>query len=274
MKGGICSKYCPLSPRGPSLADLLYRTSFALSVGRKFLSIGRRFRRRFLWTSVALSLSAGGCNYGGNVSGLHYLLDMHDSPALEAQEEDYSNNGERATEALQGMDAVPARTGRGSGLRVPPEGAIPRNYEPYPYEAGDFGAAKALRNILPRSRAVLQRGQQRYNIFCAVCHGYTGLGDGPVTPQVANVPSLMAENIKTWSEGELFHIITMGRGRMLPYAAQISANDRWAIIHYLRLLQQNSAGTAEAAEAAGTTRVVEDAGTAGAAALQEAEAPQ
>ncbi len=198
----------------------------------------------FLTISLALLLLASfglQCNYAGNVSGLHYLLDMHDSPALEAQEEDYSNiDSSSASGPVRGMDSLPAERGRGSGLRVPPQGSVPRNYEPYLYEAGDFAAAKALKNPLSDDRKILQRGKNRFEIFCAVCHGYSGIGDGPVTPQLANVPSLVNASIQSWSDGEIFHIITMGRGRMLPYAAQISVSDRWALIRYLRLLQQNS----------------------------------
>lgn len=180
------------------------------------------------------------CNYKGNVSGIHWFLDMHDNLAVESQEEDYTTLSAVKDGWAKSMDNSESWGGPGSAVRVPPEGSVPRNFEPYPYEATDFaGAAVGLTNPLPRTRAILARGQKEYNTYCAVCHGNTGLGDGPVTPRLSAVPSLMTDKIKGWKDGEIFHIVTMGRARMLPFSAQIPAEDRWAIIHYVRLLQAN-----------------------------------
>ena len=183
------------------------------------------------------------CNFAGDTDGLHWFMGMHDSHAVEAQEEDYTTlNDLKGDDWQYGMSSMPSFGGPGSGMRVPPEGSVPRGQEPYPYAAGEFDAAgRELQNPLPRTREILARGQDRFNIYCAVCHGYTGHGDGPVTPRFANVPSLMSAKIKNWRDGEIFHIITMGRGRMTPYAAQTSVNDRWSMIHYLRVLQQQEA---------------------------------
>ena len=165
---------------------------------------------------------------------------MHDSIAVEAQEEDFTNKlSEKKEGAWQkGMDERPAFGGPGSSARVPPQGSVPRNYEPYLYGPGDFAAAgRELKNPLASTKKVYERGQKQYNTFCAVCHGYTALGDGPVSPRLADVPSLITPKIRSWKDGEFFHIVTMGRGRMLPYSAQIPPQDRWAIIRYIRLLQ-------------------------------------
>ena len=180
------------------------------------------------------------CNYSGNISGLHYFLDMHDSPAVEDQEEDFTTLAQKKGDGWQrGMDQQPAWSGPGASSRVPPEGSVPRNYQPYPYGPADFSlAGRELRNPLPRNTATYKRGQKQYNIYCAACHGYTGRGDGPVTPMLSEVPSLLSKQIRfSWKDGEIYHIITVGRGRMLPYAAQIAEEDRWAIISYIRLLQ-------------------------------------
>ena len=183
------------------------------------------------------------CNYDDNVSGLHYFLDMHDSIAVEAQEEDFTSLSEKKEGNWQhGMDESPAFGGPGSSMRVPPQGTVPRNYEPYPYSAADFAAAgRELKNSLSITKKVYERGQKQYNTFCAVCHGYTGLGDGPVSPRLSEVPSLMSSQVRSWKDGEFYHIITMGRGRMLSYGAQVLPEDRWAIIHYIRLLQAQPA---------------------------------
>lgn len=184
------------------------------------------------------------CNYAGNKSGLHWFLDLHDNLAIEAQEEDPTTlllSYKR--EKMKGADNIEAYTGPGSTMRVPPEGTVPRNYQPYLYATSDFDTpAKELTNPLKPTKQILERGQKQYNTFCAVCHGYQGHGDGPVSPRISNIPALAGSNsnVLNWEDGRFFHIITVGRARMYPYAAQISPEDRWAIIHYIRLLQKNS----------------------------------
>ncbi len=192
-----------------------------------------------LGAAVALT---SGCRYNGNKSGLHWFLDMHDSYAVEAQEEDTTTlNMIKGDSWDHGAGSVPAFGGPGSAMRVPPEGAVPRNQAPYQFEATDFaGAGEALRNPLPTSREVLERGKKEFEIYCAVCHGYTGHGDGPVVNPFPAPPSLVSPGAATrnWKDGSIFHMITMGRGVMKPYAAQVNVADRWAIVNYVRLLQK------------------------------------
>ncbi|MFN3604382.1 MAG: c-type cytochrome [Leptonema sp. (in: bacteria)] len=181
------------------------------------------------------------CNYAGNKSGLHWFLDMYDNLAVEAQEEDlttlllnYENKNMKASDVLE------AHTGPGSTMRVPPEGSIPIHYKPYFYEPSDFDTpAKELKNPLKPTKQILEIGQKQYNIFCAICHGYTGKGDGPLSPRISAIPALAGEksNVLNWEDGRFYHIITVGRARMKSYAAQLSPEERWAIIHYIRLLQ-------------------------------------
>ena len=185
-------------------------------------------------------LSLAGCNYNSNKSGMHWFLDMHDSHAVEAQEEDTTTLLQVKGEGWdKGADSVPAFSGPGSSMRVPPEGSVPRNYIPYSYEATDFEkAGRELTNPLKKTKAVLERGKKQFEIYCAVCHGMTGKGDGNVTPMFPNPPSLINGPASSqWSDGMYFHMITMGRARMKSYAAQVKPADRWAIIHYVRLLQ-------------------------------------
>ena len=184
----------------------------------------------------------GQCNYSGNKSGMHYFLDMHDSPAVESQEEDpstldesYSGNYKKTMGPLESWG------GPGSAARTAPEGTVPRNKTPYLYEAADFDTpAKELTNPLQATKEVLERGRKEFNTYCAVCHGNTGHGDGPVTPRFGDIPALAGpnSNVLGWEDGRFFHMITVGRARMKPYAAQIEEKDRWAIIHYIKLLQK------------------------------------
>ncbi len=201
------------------------------------LSVFSKLASNLILLIVVFFLS---CNYDDNTSGLHYLLDMHDSLAIEAQEEDHTTlNNKKSEDWQEGMNESSAFGGPGSGLRVPPKGTVPRNYTPYLYSVGDSAlAARDLKNPLTKTKEVYARGQKQYNIYCSVCHGFTGLGDGSVTPRLADVPSLVNTKIRNWKDGEIYHIMTMGRGRMLPYSAQVLPQDRWAIIQYIRLLQR------------------------------------
>lgn len=199
-------------------------------------------KKTHIVTLALATLSLASCNYAGNKSGLHWFLDMHDSPAVKARGEDlttldntFDGNNQK------GADTIEAWTGPGAGMRVPPQGTIPRNYQPYLYDVGDFDTpAKELKNPLHATAEVLKAGQRNFDIYCSVCHGKLGHGDGPVTPRFANIPSLAGAKslVLKWEDGRFFHIMTVGRARMKPYAAQISPEDRWAIIHYIRLLQK------------------------------------
>ena len=199
-------------------------------------------KKRHSLALILATLALASCNYAGNKSGLHYFLDMHDNPAVEAQEEDLTTLGDNFDGNFRrGADATEAWTGPGAGLRVPPQGTVPRNYQPYLYDAADFDTpAKELKNPLRPTAEVLKAGQRNFNIYCSVCHGQLGHGDGPVTPRFEQIPALAGSKslILKWEDGRIFHIMTVGRARMKSYAPQISPEDRWAIIHYIRLLQK------------------------------------
>ena len=203
-----------------------------------------------LVTMFALLLTSCGGQF--NLSRMHWFLDMHDSHALESQEEDYTTTADvKGDTWTRGADTVASWAGPGSSMRVPPEGTVPRGYTPYPYSQAQIDQAGAeLRNTLRPTREVLARGQERYNIYCLPCHGNLGKGNGPVVPRYpVAVPSFIQEPGKPrpatldWADGKIYHMITMGRGAMMPYAAQVEPDDRWAIVHYIRLLQKK--GSAE-----------------------------
>lgn len=85
---------------------------------------------------------------------------------------------------------------------------------------------------------VVRRGKERFEIFCSVCHGFTGYGDGMVVRrgfrQAANFHD---ERVRSAPVGHYFDAITNGWGAMPSYASQIPVQDRWAIIAYVRALQ-------------------------------------
>ncbi|NUM88425.1 MAG: cytochrome c [Bdellovibrionales bacterium] len=132
----------------------------------------------------------------------------------------------------------------GSSELVPPEGTLPRGFTRYTIAYAEDADAK-LKNPLPRTAAVLARGKDRYGVFCAVCHGDKGLGDGPVINPYPIPKSLQSDQMMKWGDGHIFHVITRGQGVMPSYARQIPVTDRWAIIHYLRALQRAEHPTEE-----------------------------
>lgn len=87
-------------------------------------------------------------------------------------------------------------------------------------------------------RAVLERGQERYDIFCAPCHGLDGYGQGMIVQRGFSAPpSLHASRLLQQPDGYFFDVITNGFGRMYSYAYRVPPDDRWAIVAYIRALQ-------------------------------------
>jgi mono/diheme cytochrome c family protein len=99
--------------------------------------------------------------------------------------------------------------------------------------------------------ALLARGKERFEINCAICHGYTGAGDGIVkTFGLATVASLQDDQRRAMPDGQIFSTITNGKNTMGAYGPQITVEDRWAIVAYLRALQKSqNAKLAELPEA-------------------------
>jgi hypothetical protein len=102
-------------------------------------------------------------------------------------------------------------------------------------------------NPLPITAGLLKRGQQRYTISCAPCHGAMADGNG-ITKKIgamAVVANLHDKRIVEMTDGELFHVITNGRNLMGAYGPNVPTEDRWAIIAYVRALQLSRLGTLE-----------------------------
>jgi mono/diheme cytochrome c family protein len=89
-------------------------------------------------------------------------------------------------------------------------------------------------------RAVLERGQERFNINCAVCHGPVGLGNGITTQYgLVGVANFHDARIRTMPDGQIFNTITWGKNTMGAYGSNVSVEDRWAIISYIRALEKS-----------------------------------
>ena len=108
------------------------------------------------------------------------------------------------------------------------------------YDTGKMGDNWGTGIPLEATRELMERGQQRFNITCAMCHGATAAGNG-ITKQygLATVVTLQDDRIRKMADGEIFNTITNGKNTMMAYGPNIIVADRWAIIAYLRALQRS-----------------------------------
>jgi hypothetical protein len=91
---------------------------------------------------------------------------------------------------------------------------------------------------LPVTPEMVKRGEERYNIFCAACHGAVGYGDGMIVRRgFRRPPSFHEDRLRQAPVGHFFDVMTNGWGAMPAYAPQIPVRDRWAIVAYIRALQ-------------------------------------
>src|SRR6185369_16438170 len=96
----------------------------------------------------------------------------------------------------------------------------------------------------PITQQVLERGRERYDIYCSMCHGRTGEGNGMIVQRGFPIPpSYHIDRLRQAPIGHFFDVITNGFGAMSEYKAQVSVNDRWAIAAYIRALQLSQNAT-------------------------------
>jgi hypothetical protein len=97
---------------------------------------------------------------------------------------------------------------------------------------------------MPVTRQMLERGRERFNMFCIPCHDYKGTGRGMIVQRgFSPPPSFHIERLKTAPAGHFFDVITNGYGRMYSYSQRVPVSDRWAIIAYVRALQLSQGAT-------------------------------
>ena len=147
------------------------------------------------------------------------------------------------------------------GNRTPVPGTVPLGYEmplskddPFPdegkyrtvrfsagtdyFNTGRFGDRWGTGIPLPVTAELMQRGKERYTIYCGVCHGAAGDGAGIAGQYgMVAIASYHQDRLRTMADGEIFNTITRGKNTMLGYGANIPVDDRWAIIAYVRALQ-------------------------------------
>ena len=178
---------------------------------------------------ILLTVILSGCNRNRNNPGWDYFPDMFYSTAYET----FSKNPNFED---------------GMTMRTPVPGTVPRGFIPFNYTidaASRIKAGNELINPFSADSELIVKGKEVYTAFCIGCHGSRGEGDGnlytsglyPVKPR-----SLMSETAAKLRDGEIYHTITLGFGSMGAHGSQISPDDRWKLILYLRKLQEESKG--------------------------------
>jgi len=161
------------------------------------------------------------------MAGAACRQDMHDQPKVTAyRESDFF--GDRR------------------GMRPIPEGTVARGFlqDDDLLFTGKVNGQPVDEFPFQVTKAVLERGHERFNIYCSPCHGRTGLGNGMVVQRgYKPPPSFHDERIRTQAVGYYYDVMTNGFGAMPDYRAQVAPEDRWAIASYIRALQYSQHAT-------------------------------
>ena len=130
---------------------------------------------------------------------------------------------------------------QGQSARLPVEGTVPQE-----------APLAAIPPQPPVSLALLQRGRERYDIYCAPCHGRTGDGGGMIAQRgFPHPPSFHDAAVRALPDRFIYHVISQGFGRMFAYANRVLPEDRWAIAAYIRALQLSQHASAQDVREAG-----------------------
>ncbi len=154
-------------------------------------------------------------------------LDMHDQPRYKPlAETEFFADGRAARPVVEGTVA---------------RGQMTADEH---YFQGKVGGRPAAAIPVELSRELLERGRQRYDIYCSPCHGPAGYGDGMIVQRgLRPPPSFHIERLRAAPPGYVFDVITNGFGAMYPYASRVNVHDRWAIVAYLQALQLSQNAT-------------------------------
>jgi len=125
----------------------------------------------------------------------------------------------------------------GIGMRMPVPGTVMRGSVPYAIRNQED--AKDLANPLPRTESVLMKGKQAFMSHCVACHGILGNGDHALGPAYGAKPAnLVSQQIIALPDGEIYHTVRMGKNAMPSYSGDLDENERWEVVHYVRVLQR------------------------------------
>lgn len=202
-------------------------------------------------------ITFAGCRAGGEDQGLEYAPQMYHSVAYEplTQITDSETKGNIISTREDGRGEYfnsNINNPHNMNMRLPAENTVPRNengYLPYRLKAFEVDVAAAtLENPVELTDEVLVEGERLYGLYCTPCHGKSGEGDGKVGMIIGGVANLKGGAYIGLPEGHIFHVITKGKGRMGAHGSQITPENRWKIVHYVK--QKLQGGTLASATAA------------------------
>jgi len=213
-----------------------------------------RVHASHMFAGTLLLSSAIACNEVGIPAGTSphrefNFLDMSDQPKIKAQRGDL----------LGGPDFMP------------PEGAIPIGFDPYPFPGRPEEAGRRLRNPLDSTDSIAgARGKLVFERYCVPCHDPSGGGKGTVVEKgFPQPPSLMTQKVRDWPDGRIYHVISQGQNIMPSYASQIRPQDRWAAVLHVREMQHGQPVAAPPADVAPGASALPTAGAAPAPTVPE-----
>jgi mono/diheme cytochrome c family protein len=193
-----------------------------------------RAPRSLAWLVAAAALA--GCGATSEQRAYEYMPDMARGPAYKA----FAPN---------------SVTRDGLTLQQPVAGTIARGYRPFHYGPGEAEAIRAgneLANPYHPTPQTLEEGKALFQTYCMVCHGERGHGDGPIAGKIPPPPSYVSDRLMQFPEGRIFHVITMGTGKMPSYAAQLSADERWKVVTYVHTSLQGRGDQVAVPQSGGT----------------------
>jgi mono/diheme cytochrome c family protein len=180
---------------------------------------------------AALSTLLSACGSDPLSPGVEYMPDMYRGPAVEAYVDYNDIDSTKVRHHVEGTIAYNTDIMNSSPF------AYPNTFEGYE-DAGRY-----LTNPIAYSESVLNQGKVVYENFCIHCHGATGEGDGSVVKVLIEKrdnyslkPPSYSKQLKDLPDGKIFFSIHYGKNNMGSHASQISKEDRWKLVHYVRYL--------------------------------------
>jgi len=136
----------------------------------------------------------------------------------------------------------------GASMRQPVAGTVARGHldtDDIYWRGVDPTTGKpVVKSPVKINEASLKRGQERYDVYCSVCHGRAGDGQGIMLKKgYVPPPSFHSDLIRSYPDGQIFNVISNGVRNMPAYGPQIPVEDRWLIVNYLRTLQRSQMAT-------------------------------
>jgi mono/diheme cytochrome c family protein len=197
------------------------------------------------FTYLILGLILASCAAGPNDQGLEYAPQMYHSIPYEGLTQIQDKEIGRWLSSTDNEDHAEFYNSNpynpfSMTMREPVKGTVrrgeflPNHIAPDDYET----AAKILVNPTDSTTEVIKNGKELYETFCDHCHGPKGMGDGPVGKVYKGVTAYTSASVVDKPGGHIFHVITNGKGRMGAHGSQITEEDRWKIVRYVQVLQQ------------------------------------